>query len=187
MTEFELKLEVPAERLQSLAEAIRQGEARRERLRATYFDTQDGALARQGIVVRMRQEGRKWVQTAKAPGKGPLHRLEHNAPVAPDEAGMTPAVDLGRHAGTPVGDAIRRTLRLKPDSAFPPLLAVYETDVTRLSVNVRHGESDIEIALDEGRIVAGAQSLPVRELEIELKQGRPEDAVLLARQGCAIH
>lgn len=187
MTEFELKLEVPAQRLQPLAAAIRQGDASRERLRATYFDTQDGALAAHGIVVRMRQEGRKWVQTAKAPGSGPLERLEHNAPVPPDEAGMAPVLDLARHGGTPVGDAIRRALDLRADAAFPPLVALYETDVTRLSATVRLADSEVEIALDEGRIVAGTQSLPVRELEVELKQGRPEDAVQLARQGCALH
>ena len=187
VTEFELKLEIPADRLQPLLAAIGQGDAVRERLRATYFDTQDGGLARRGIVVRMRREGRKWVQTAKAPGSGPLARLEHNAPVAPDDAGMTPAVDLARHSGTPVGEAIRRALKLKADAAFPPLVALYETDVTRLSVSVRHGESEVEIALDEGRIVAGTRSAPVRELELELKQGRWEDAVNLARQGCAIH
>ncbi len=187
MTEFELKLEIPADRLQPLLAAIRQGDAIRERLRATYFDTQDGALAGHGIVVRMRQEGRKWVQTAKAPGSGPLARLEHNAPVAPDVAGMTPAVDLARHSGTPVGEALRRALGLKAGAAFAPLIPLYETDVTRLSVSVRHGESELEIALDEGRIVAAARWLPLRELEVELKGGRPQDAVRLAREGCRIH
>lgn len=187
MTEFELKLEIPAHRLQPLLDAIRQGDTARQRLRATYFDTQDGALAARGIVVRMRQEGRKWVQTAKAPGSGPLARLEHNAPVVPDGAGTAPSVDLARHTGTPVGEAIRRALKLKPRAALPPLVPLYETDVTRLSVTVPHGESEVEIALDEGRIVAGTQSVPLRELELELTHGRAEDAVNLARQGCAIH
>jgi triphosphatase len=187
MTEFELKLEIPADRLAPLLAAIRQGDAVRERLRATYFDTGEGALASHGVVVRMRQEGSKWVQTAKAPGSGALERLEHNAPVTPGVAAMTPAVDLARHDGTPVGQAIRRALELEPGAAFPPLVALYETDVTRLSVTVRHGESEVEVALDEGRIVAGARSAPVRELELELKQGRPADVVQLAREGNAIH
>jgi triphosphatase len=187
MTEFELKLEIPADRLQSLRAAIQQGDTVRERLRATYFDTPDGALAKRGVVVRMRQEGRKWVQTAKAPGSGPLARLEHNAPVARNGTGPAPVVDLARHAGTPVGKALRRALRLQPGAAFPPLVPLYETDVTRLSVTVMCAESEVEIALDEGRVVAGARSLPLRELELELKRGRPADAVDLARQGCAIH
>lgn len=187
MTEFELKLEIPQQRLAPLLAALRQGETTRERLRATYFDTADGALAARGIVVRMRKEGRKWMQTAKAPGSSALARLEHNAPVAQDEAGITPAVDLARHSGTPLGDSLRRALGLKADAAFPPLIPFYETDVTRLTATVRRGESQIELALDEGRIIAGAKSVPVRELELELKHGRPEDVVLLAREGCAIH
>ena len=187
MAEFELKLEIPADRLQPLMAAIRQGDTVRERLRATYFDTPDGALAARGVVVRMRHEGRKWVQTAKAPGRSPLARLEHNALVTPEAAGMMPVVDLARHAGTPVGEAVRRALKLKAGAAFPPLVPLYETDITRLSVSVPHGESQVEIALDQGRVVAGTQSLPVCELELELKQGRSADAVNLARQGCAIH
>jgi triphosphatase len=187
MTEFELKLEVPAHRLESLVAAMKQGGATRQRLRATYFDTQDGALARHGIVVRMRKEGRKWVQTAKAPGSGPLARLEHNAPVAPDAAGMTPVVELARHGGSPVGDGIRRALKLKAGAAFPSLVPLYETDVTRLSLGLRHGESEVEIALDQGRIVAGERSVPLRELELELKQGLPQDAVQLARDWCHGH
>ena len=187
MTEFELKLEIPSHRLQPLVVALKQGKTTRQRLRATYFDTEDSALAGRGIVVRMRQEGRKWVQTAKAPGSGLLERLEHNAAVAADEAGRTPAVDPARHSGTPVGEAIRRALKLKAGGAFPPLVPRYETDVTRLSLTVLHGESEVEISLDEGRIVAGTQSVPVRELELELKQGRAEDVLQLARQGCGIH
>lgn len=187
MTEFELKLEIPAHRLAQLVAALRQGSPLRARLLASYFDTQDGALGRAGIVVRLRKEGRKWVQTAKAPGGGPLERLEHNAPVRVDEAGLPPLVDLARHAGTPVGGAIVRALKLRADAAFPPLVLQYQTDVTRLSQTVRHGESQVEIALDEGRVVAGDRSVPLRELELELKRGRPEDAVELARQGCLIH
>ena len=185
--EFELKLEIPAERIPALQAAIRRGNAKRERLRATYFDTKDGALAAHGVVVRMRQENRRWVQTAKAPGAGALDRLEHNAPVTQQQPGVIPAVDLSRHGGTAVGEAIQRALGLKVGKPFPALVPLYETDVTRLSLMVTRGESEVEISLDEGRIVAGDKSTPVRELEIELKQGRPEDAVMLAREGCMIH
>ena len=96
-------------------------------------------------------------------------------------------MDLARHGDTPLGDAIRRALALKPSAPLPPLLALYETDVTRLAVSVQRGTSTIELALDEGRIAAGARSLTLRELGIELKQGCPEDAVQLAREGCALH
>jgi hypothetical protein len=103
MTEFELKLEIPAGRLEAALAAMKREGAKRERLRAVYFDTQDGALVAHGIVVRMRKEGRKWVQTAKAPGSGALARLEHNAP--------------GRHGGA--AGASREGAGRRPPRRWP--------------------------------------------------------------------
>ncbi|MBC7435925.1 MAG: CYTH domain-containing protein, partial [Bdellovibrionales bacterium] len=94
MIEFELKLEIPPSSLPPLIAAMGRGDVVRQRLRATYFDTQDGALAARGVVVRMRHEGRQWVQTAKAPGSSPLARLEHNVQVEAEPDGTRPVVDL---------------------------------------------------------------------------------------------
>ena len=77
--EFELKLEIPSDRLASVEVTLREGKTVRQHLQARYFDTGDGRLARHGIVLRVRKEGRLWVQTAKAPSVGLLARLEHNA------------------------------------------------------------------------------------------------------------
>lgn len=190
MTEFELKLEVPAASLQRVAAQVRSGKVSRQRLRACYYDTQHGALARHGIVVRVRQEGRRWVQTAKAPSADPLERLErleHNVPLAAPRTLTPPPVDLERHAGTPVGERICAALRLKAGAPMPELLPLYETDVQRLQRDVTHGGSIIEIAFDRGRIVAGARSVAVCELELELKAGDPAAAVRLAGEWCATH
>lgn len=187
MTEFELKLEVPAASLQGVAAHLRSGKVSRQRLRACYYDTQDGALARHGIVVRVRQEGRRWVQTAKAPSTGPLERLEHNVPLAAPRTLTPPLVYLERHAGTPVGERICAALRLKAGAPMPALVPLYETDVQRLKRDLDHDGSTIEIALDRGRIVAGARSVPVCELELELKVGEPAAAVRLAGEWCATH
>jgi triphosphatase len=184
MTEFELKLEVPADCAEAVEAAVRNGPVVRQRLLARYFDTPDRALATQGVVVRLRKEGANWVQTAKAPGKRPLERLEHNVDLA---GRATPLLDLARHHGTPVGERIRRALKLKPAESFPPLEQVYQTDITRLSRIVSAGEASVEIAWDTGRISAGKRSLPVRELELELKQGNPANAVELARYWCQAH
>ena len=54
MTEFELKFEIPPAMLKSVASAVLEGKATRQRLQASYFDTADGALAAHGIVVRLR-------------------------------------------------------------------------------------------------------------------------------------
>ncbi|GAC1607355.1 MAG: CHAD domain-containing protein [Ramlibacter sp.] len=107
--------------------------------------------------------------------------------MAPDAPGTVATVDLARHAGTAVGEAIRRALHLKAGEAFPPLLQLYETDVSRLSLVVRRGASQVELALDQGRVIAGSQSVPLRELEVELRDGDPRDAIRLAQQWSRTH
>jgi hypothetical protein len=62
MTEFELKLEIPPERLPAVLVAMREDKTRRKRLQARYFDTKEEALAREGIVLRLRREGRAAVR-----------------------------------------------------------------------------------------------------------------------------
>ena len=185
MTEFELKFEIPPTSLLRVAAALKVGKISRQRLQARYFDTVDGTLAAHGLVVRMRKEGRRWVQTAKGPSGTLLERLEHNASLGQQPKGVDPAVDLARHAGTPVGKAIANALNLKAGEACPDIAPLYETDVRRITRLVEHDGSVLEIALDQGRILSGNQSLPICELEVELKTGRPGHAVALARQWCA--
>jgi inorganic triphosphatase YgiF len=187
MTEFELKFEIPPARLKSVAVAVLEGKANRERLQASYFDTPDGVLARHGIVVRLRKEGRRWVQTTKGPTADMLERLEHNVTLAPQRAGVVPALDLSRHRGTPVGKAIDKALGLRGDQSAPSLELLYGTDIQRISRQVAHGGSVVELALDQGRVFANGHSQSICELEVELKEGSPLDAVALARQWCAAH
>lgn len=185
MTEFELKLEIPPARLASVEAALRRGMTRTQRLRARYFDTADGALAAQGVVLRLRKEGRHWVQTAKAPGSRPLERLEHNVALGSQTA---PLPELSRHDGTPVGERLRQALKKHlPDVAAPDLTLVYATDMVRLTRLVRVRGALVELALDLGHITAGDRTLPVRELELELKQGQAASAVALANTWCVRH
>lgn len=184
MTEFELKLEIPPARFKAVKAAVQRGQATQQRLQARYFDTPDHRLAAQGVVVRLRKEGRQWVQTAKAPGSRTLERLEHNVPLG---AQAMPVLDLARHQHTPVGGCIRRALKLKAGAAFPALVMVYSSNVIRLSRLLRLRGSVVEIALDQGHIAAGNLTLPVSELELELKQGQPASAAALAASWCARH
>ena len=185
MTEFELKFEIPPANLERVAAALKVGKASRQRLQARYFDTRDGALARNGLVVRVRKEGRRWVQTAKGPTNALVERLEHNVNLAQWAKGAEPDVDLARHTGTPVGKAIAKALDLKAGGDYPDLAPLYETDVQRVTRLVAVDGSWVEIALDQGRILSGNKSMPICELEVELKTGKPEHAVALARQWCA--
>ena len=65
MNEFELKFQVPPGRAAAVEAALRRGHTTEKRLYARYFDTEDEALARNRLVLRLRQEGDTWVQTAK--------------------------------------------------------------------------------------------------------------------------
>lgn len=188
MTEFELKLEIPVDKLSSLEAATAHWPRPRQRLQARYFDTARGDLARHGIGLRLRKEGRQWWQTAKAPGRGMLERLEHNAGLGLTPAGAEPALVLARHAATPLAAPLAEALAMDDLNVTPATLEqVFASDIRRLTHTQRTGTSQVELALDSGRLLAGDRVLNVNELEIELKQGRPIDAVRLAARWCMRH
>lgn len=187
MTEFELKFEIPLAKLKGVTVAMMEGKVTRQRLQASYFDTVDGALAAHGIVVRLRKEGRRWVQTAKGPTADLLERLEHNAALPSQSSAVMPALNLSRHRETPVGKVIDKVLGFKAGGNYPRLDLLYGTDIQRITRHIACGASVVEVALDQGRVFTDGHSQPVCELEFELKQGTPLDAVALARQWCAGH
>ncbi|MGA0611792.1 CHAD domain-containing protein [Caldimonas sp. KR1-144] len=176
LQEIELRLQVAPAALPGLRRALAATAARhsRMRLQAVYVDTPERALAAAGIALRLRKEGRRWVQTIKL---GPLHataRGEHNVAVdAPP--GTRPAIDPARHAGTPMGEALAAVLA----AAQAPLVERYRTDITRSLTRRRTRFGQVELALDVGEIVADdpaggePRRWPVRELEIELLSGSP--------------
>jgi inorganic triphosphatase YgiF len=187
LTEFELKLEVPAEGVEGVARALGRGKTTRQLLKSVYFDTQDEALGRHGITLRLRKDGRRWVQTAKAPGDSPVHRLEHNVPVRAPRGAAAPGIDWRLHGGTPAGDFIAKVLQRKPTDDALPLRAVYQTQVERLARIVSFKGATVEIALDRGRVSAGDEWQAIHEVEFELKKGPPGPAIELARRWCAKH
>ena len=190
-TELELKFHIAPERLAGVRAAMtRQATAtvaapQRMRLQACYFDTPDGALAAAHLSLRLRKEGRRWVQTLKAPGDSAVRRLEHEVEVrAPDARGV-PAIDVARHLGTDAGRALDRVL--KHGDRRTALVVHYLTDVWRRRLPAAAAGGQLEIAFDEGRIVAGERSLPVCEIEFELKSGPSAALFEVARAWRAAH
>lgn len=175
LQEIELRLQVPPGARAAVGRALAAGGAvSRTRLQAVYVDTPDRALAAAGIALRLRKEGRRWVQTLKV---GALHataRGEHNVVVAV-AAGLRPVIDPARHAGTPPGIALEAALA----AADGPLVERYRTDITRSRSLRRTRYGQVELALDIGEILADApgdgepRRWPVCELEIELVSGTP--------------
>ncbi|MDQ0036466.1 inorganic triphosphatase YgiF [Variovorax boronicumulans] len=191
--EIEFKFQIPPDRLKAVETALRRGTVVRTRLQARYFDTADQALAAEGIVLRLRKEGRRWVQTVKATGDNALHRLEHNVDLGTAATGgASPAIDPQRHQGTPVGDRLAKVLAA---SGAAPLVERQSTDIVRLTRDVRvtgPGGAVVEMALDVGKVVAYAGTpeqceSPVCELELELKRGDVQGLVSLARRWSQQH
>lgn len=187
LAEVELKFQVPAPRRARVAAEVAGhdlGAPRRVRLQAAYFDTADHALATAGLALRVRREGRRWVQTLKGLGDDGLTRQEHEVPLALGEIDPSaPRADPARHAGTPVGMRLLALLADRPD----PLRCGYRTDIRRTLRLLRSRHGQVELAFDEGRLIAGDRVLPVCELEIELVSGHPRAVIEVARRWVRRH
>jgi len=181
--EIELKFVVPPERLAGLRQALRAGAVRTERHRAIYFDTVDERLGRAGAALRLRREGRRWVQTLKVSTDDALRRLEHNADVPAPPKGAEPQLVLARHAGTPAGAALDGIAGGEPLVLVPH----FRTDVRRTVRSMRVPGARLEVALDVGAVVAAARVEPIHELELELRSGTLEGLLQAARRWLDAH
>ncbi|MBP6269740.1 MAG: CHAD domain-containing protein [Rhizobacter sp.] len=189
MQEVELKFQVPPQARKAVESAVAGPHpARRIRLQAAYFDTPLGALAGAALALRLRKEGRVWVQTLKGtlPDGTGMIRSEHNVPRV--EGGPdAPAIDPHLHAGTPVGAALLKVLQ----QADGELRSVMVTDIWRRVRTTRVPGGWVELAFDVGTIEAGPAEAPRRvsvcELEIELKRGHPQAVVGAAQRWVTRH
>jgi triphosphatase len=173
MSEQELKLHVPKPARATVKAAMHRGAVTRVRLRAQYFDTPERALVKAGISLRLRQEGRIWVQTLKMSGPNPLSRLElnHRRPDA--------TLDLSVYDDSPAKKSLVK--------AAKSLSVSYETDIQRLFRRIRSPAGVVEVAFDVGQIKAGGLVLPVSEVEFELVSGQLQAVFLLGLKWQAAH
>ena len=168
--EIELKLDLSEDAASRLAQW--EGLPEREdvaHLRATYFDTPDAQLARKGLSLRIRQSGRRKVQTVKGDGSaagGLFARQEWERPVR----SHMPVLD----AQTPVQEAL--------GDAVDQIEPLFETDVERTRWLIREGEAQVEVALDRGAVRAGAREAALCEVELELVAGAPAALFAIARR-----
>jgi inorganic triphosphatase YgiF len=178
MHEIELKFQVPAAQRAALDRAVAgRTPQRRVRLQAAYCDTAQRALARAQMALRVRREGRMWVQTLKGSTADGMTRLEHNVPLGAGAA--VPQAEPALHAGTPVGDRLQAAMGGSGDEALGVLC---RTDILRRTRVQRTSLGSVELAFDTGWITAGDSKLAVLELEIELLGGSPQAVILAARR-----
>src|SRR5512143_4168303 len=142
--EIELKLSLPP----GQADAFLRRMARRriapveQNLATLYFDTADFALSAQGVALRVRRAGRRWVQTLKTEGVragGLSQRVEYEMP-APRGA-----LDWARFPA--------EALAHVPEPLRERVVPVFETRFHRTAWLLKgRGGAQIEVALDVGEV-----------------------------------
>lgn len=171
--EIELKLDVPSDqvdRLDRLPLLRRTKPNKSTTLVSVYFDTAKQKLRRNGLSLRVRHANGHYVQTVKKRGGhsvGLFERNEWECDVADGRPDLDAALD------TPLAPLLNKKLRrnLKP---------LFETRVQRRSYPLRRHDSEIELTVDKGKVVAAGRSSPLCEIELELKKGKSADLFALA-------
>jgi inorganic triphosphatase YgiF len=182
--EIELKLALPPQQAEAFLKrmARRRAEPVCQVLHTRYFDTPDFDLSAQGVALRVRRVGRRWLQTLKTEGErqgGLSCRAEYEMPVGrgmPDWTRFPP-------------EALARV----PDALRERIVPVFETNFQRTTWLVGgRGGAQIEVALDVGevRTLLGInqdeRSQPICEIELELKAGQPDALFALALEWAAV-
>ena len=164
--EIEIKLAVSDQAFNELQEHLKNFTClvhKKQFLSNTYYDYPDHFLAKQKMGLRIRQEDQELTLTLKTNGEvvGGLHsRPEYNVPLTEKE--------------TPTNAQLRELYSFEqlPSSTLQP---IFSTDFNRTFWLVEFQQSKIEVAFDQGKIVAGESEQPICEIEFELKSGNVQD------------
>jgi len=155
---------------------LRSGRSRTSRLVSAYYDTPDGALAAAGIALRVRRDGKRYVQTVKGPPEKDTSpalraRAEYEWALA------RPAIDAAPLHTTPWAKRLRKAQR-------DGLARRFTTDFTRRTTPLAFVDGTRALlCVDVGSIRAPGtrRRLPISEIEIELVDGAPARLYDLAR------
>ena len=131
----------------------------RRHLKSVYYDTKKRTLWRNGLSLRVRQIGTRFVQTVKVQEtEDPLRRGEWEAAVpslTPDLALAMPFIPEDLRDG------------LTQDK----LETVFMSDIHRHQRLLDRPSGTVEVAFDHGVLTAGEQMHAIDEIELELKGG----------------
>jgi triphosphatase len=173
--ETELKLAVTPEAAARLArhpllKGLRRGPSRKALVTSVYFDTATLDLAQAGVALRLRRDGRRWLQTVKGPpargqAGGMTARAEFEWPVP------GPKLDPLRFATTPFRRALGKAEKRGLEAQFT-------TQFTRTTIPLSFADSTMALlCIDVGDVhadVNGKRVLaPICEIELELEAGDP--------------
>lgn len=129
-----------------------------ETLDNIYYDTPDLALQRRGIALRLRRQGRRWLQTIKLAGTaaaGLASRPEWETP-------YTGQFDFSVITAKKVRAWLQRPRLLAQ------LTPIFETRFQRQTWRFSATPGAVLLTLDRGWITAGAERAAISEIELEL-------------------
>src|SRR5882757_5299571 len=172
--EVEIKLAVAPAALADLEQVplIHSCEAQSKRTQevSVYFDTDNQAVRKAGLTLRVRRIGDRYIQTIKSTANGNLFERDEWESEIED--------------GTP-------DLRVARDTALAPLLGrkfrrqlkpMFETRVQRTVYPLADEKRAIALTVDQGDISAGGRSIPLCEIELELERGTATELFDVARE-----
>ena len=170
--EFELKYAADAASMAAAEKDFPDGKI--YRMETTYYDVPSRTLSRRHWTLRRRLENGISVCTLKTPcldgGRGEWET---------ECADLLDAVPALISLGAP-GELAALTAE--------GVLPICGAQFTRRAVTLEWGDSVLELAMDQGTLLGGGREQPLREIEVELKQGSDEAAIafgqlLAARYG----
>ena len=164
--EFELNYRASQEALEEIALAMGPGERVYE-MQTAYYDTLAGDLSRLRYTLRRRYENGVSVCTLKTPAGGSA-RQEWEV----EAESIQEAIPMLCKLGCP---------QELPQLVASGLVNICGARFTRRAWTLEAGASLVELALDRGVLLGGGKEIPLYEMEVELKAGRREDAMVYAR------
>jgi inorganic triphosphatase YgiF len=169
--EIELRLEAPREVVEAafrhpLLRSGAEGHVSRESVRSLYFDTEDSALRREGIVLQLRSTPAGTLQTLREeqePVAGLFTREASEALIASDVP----------DPGCIAGEELRTRVQAACGERCERLHPVAETEVARVRQRVEREGARVEAVLDVGELRVASGAAPIAELELGLREGEP--------------
>lgn len=168
--ELKLALHQPALLLRqpALARAL---SCQRQQLVNVYFDTPDQALRRQGIALRLRKQGRHWLQTVKCKGES--------------SAGLSTRPEwetaYAGHFDFSAVDATATRRWLSRPALLKRLVPLFETRFHRTTWRFASAPGcGLQLVLDRGNIISPLGRERILEIELELESGPVEQLFALA-------
>jgi len=159
--ETELKLAFRPDDLDKLKSVVKRfgGAPKIRKLSATYFDTPDAALRNEGLALRVRRDGRNYIQTLKGKNEGSAGGAMKRREIEGQVRSSRP--DLDAITDSEFAETVHRISKtgLKP---------VFNVEVERTTLNPTNDES-IVVDIDVGEVRAGRRRKAICEVELESK------------------